>query len=263
MSRILTAFLVVLWALYLPRLLASPAPHSTVSRLYDFIGVFAQFTPLAAGSVFAWRSATGLEAGNRARLGWWLLGGWLSTFAIGEAILSAYRVAGMAPPVPCAGDAFFLVGYALLTAGSVWFVGVYASSGLPLGPARERVFVAVGTALVLAVIAWFVLVPVWRAPRPLAEVLVSAGYPVLDFVVLVPTALLVRMTSRFHGGRVWTVWGSILLGFVVLSAADTGFAYSDLAGVGGLEVFTVPIFATGYAVTAYGAALQSELVRQG
>ena len=77
---------------------------------------------------------------------------------------------------------------------------------------------------------------------------------------MVPTALLVRMTSRFHGGQVWTVWGSILLGFVVLAVADTGFAYSDLVGTHWLDALTTPVFATGYALTAYGAAVQSALL---
>ena len=105
--------------------------------------------------------------------------------------------------------------------------------------------------------------PLFRAPHSLPEVLISAGYPLLDFVVMVPMALLVRITLRFQGGRVSAVWTSILVGFALLAGADLLFAEIDLRSATSLDPLLIPLFMTGYALTAYGAALQFDLVGPG
>jgi hypothetical protein len=265
-ARVLLVFVVLLCALYLPAL---AWPQAAVYRnvitpnVLRRIGALAQTAPLVIGAVYALRAARTLESGNRAKAAWWLLGGWLASFAIGEIILSTYRaILGIEPPSPSAGDAFFVVGYVFLVASTLWFVRVYAASGLPVGSVRGHVALGAVATVVLGALTWPVVVPLAHAQRPLLQILVSAGYPVLDAVVMVPTVLLVRMTVAFRGGRVWTAWASILLAFVVLAGADALFAYSDLVGFHALDPLVIPIFATGYALAAYGAILQYAIVAE-
>ena len=111
-ASILLAFLVVLYALYLPRLAWPDAWLYRVvvtPAVLKRVGSLAQTAPLVVGAVYALRAARTLESGNRARPAWWLLGGWLSSFGIGEIIISVYSsVLGVEVPSPSAGDAFFV-----------------------------------------------------------------------------------------------------------------------------------------------------------
>jgi hypothetical protein len=230
-------------------------------RLRDFLGFVGMLAPLILG----FRETVGvvrrLERDNRARPAWVLLSGWLGAFAAGEAVLGSYRfIAFMTPPTPSLGDALFLVGYASLIVGSAWFVRVYATSGLPLGSAIRPWLVAGATGAAGAVVGSFVLDPTAHSHQPMLEAAVAIAYPVLDFVVLVPAALLLAITAQFRGGRVWVVWAYILSGFVVLSVADVLFAYFDLNGMTSLEPLMTSTFIAGYTLTAVGVAEQRRMM---
>jgi hypothetical protein len=261
---LLAAYIALACALFLPQLWWPDAALYTrvvPSRWLSVGGFVGMFAPLTVGAVFAVGVAQRLEPENRARPAWRLLSGWLACFSVGEGILGVYtHVLRVEPPIPSVGDGFFLAGYVLLAAGAIRFVRVYTTSGMSLGPPRELLILGVIAALVLGGVGWVLLGPLLRAPRPLPEVLVTAGYPVLDFAVMIPMALLVRITLRFRGGRVWTVWASILAGFTLLAAADTLFARLDLLGAAWLDPLLDPLFMAGYALTAYGAALQFDVV---
>ncbi len=264
MRRLLVIFAVVACMLHVPGVFWPGAflyTDASASHAIKLIGFFAMLGPLVTGAVYAIGAARRLEPGNRARPAWTLLSGWLACFALGEALLGVYpHVLGVALPVPSPGDGFFLAGYALLVLGLVSFVRVYMTSGLPLGRPLEPLLIGLVAAVVFAVIGFRVLSPVANTHHAAGESLVTLAYPVLDFVVLVPTTVLVRLTFRFQGGRVWRVWGSILAGFVSLAAADILFAYFDLAGMSWLDPLETVGFIAGYTLAALGAARQYALL---
>lgn len=231
------------------------------ARFWDFLGFAGMFGPLLSGGVLAARIARTLERENRARPAWTLLSAWLLLFAAGEAVLGAYKYAAFVePPVPSAGDALFLLGYAALLGAGAWFVRVYATSGFPLGTAREAWTVGGVTSGVLALVGALTSGALLRpGPTDAAEI-VALAYPVLDFAVLVPTALLLAMTLRFRGGRVWVVWAFLLSGFVVLSAADLLFAYQAVRPAAWVDSLQSVTFIAGYTLTAVGVSLQRRLV---
>jgi hypothetical protein len=232
-------------------------------RPFRFVSQAGMLVPLVAGALYAFGVVRRLEAGNRSRPGWMLLCGWLACFAIGEAILVAYvDLLRVEPPIPSTADGFFVVGYLLLLVGLVWFARVYATSGLPLGPAWEPPLVAAAAIVVFGVAGDVWLAPLARQAPATAGPVVTLTYPVLDFLVLVPTAVLARITSRFHGGPVWSIWAAILGGFVTLAVADTVFAYVDLTGASRFDALTEATFILGYALTAFGAARQYDLLRK-
>jgi hypothetical protein len=263
-QRALVAFVALALLVAVARLVWPHAELLTAGvapRLVRLTGSLGMLVPLAVGAAYAVGAARRFERGNRARPAWMLLAAWLSCFAVGEAILAFYvHVLGTEPPVPSVGDGFFVVGYLMLVAGLLWFARVYVTSGLPLGPAYEAPLIAGATIALLGVVGALWLAPLARGSDWTAERCITLAYPVLDFVVLVPTAVLARVTSRFRGGRVWTVWGAILAGFVSLAAADTLFAHLDLAGAASLDPIEDVAFIVGYTLTAFGAARQYDLL---
>ena len=80
-------------------------------------------------------------------------------------------------------------------------------------------------ALFCAAVGYPILKPLVTRPGEPLETLLNVLYPVLDFLLLIPTVLLIRIGLRFRGGAVWKVWVRLLGGFLLLCAADTLFAY--------------------------------------
>ncbi len=264
LPRVLVAYALASSVFVLSRLVWPHAPLLAVAGAHGLSRLVASagmLTPLLGGALWALGVVRRLEPRNRSRPAWMLFCGWLASFAIGEALLAAYvHVLRTAPPIPSVGDGFFVAGYVALILGLAWFSRVYATSGLPLGPSAEPPIIAAVAALVLGAAGVRWLQPLAHLAPATPGTVLTLTYPVLDIVVLVPTAVLARITSRFHGGRVWTIWGSILAGFVSLAAADTMFAYGDLAGVAWLDPLTDATFILGYTLAALGAARQYELL---
>jgi hypothetical protein len=220
-------------------------------------GSIAKLCGLLAGAFYGARAGLQLERGNPARTAWLLLAGWLGCFFAGQIVLSYYTIVVQASaPLPSAGDGFFLLGYALAIAAVVLFVRAYVRSGLPVGRLRGHAGIAVGAALVFAIAGYNLLVPIARADAPLPERIINVGYPVLDFVTLIPTLILIRITSRFRGGRLWTVWGTILVSLVCMSAGDILFAWFASIGVKALEPLVDLMFLVGYVCAGRGTILQ-------
>jgi len=186
---------------------------------------------LLVAVVYAWRNARRFEAGNPARLGWLLLfAGWLS-FTFAQSSLCVYELyLGVAVPFPSVADVFFLLGYPLLIASLFAFLRSYAAAGFPIGGAGERWMLAAATLLACAFLGVPILRPIVAAPAPALEKFLNVVYPILDFVLLVPTVLLLRITVRFRGGAVWKTWLALLGGIVFTFAGDSVFAYLQALG---------------------------------
>jgi hypothetical protein len=265
-QRALAAFVLAAVLVFVARL-AWPNAEVFASdgskRLVRLLASAAMLAPLIVAALYALGITRRLEPDNRARPAWMLLFAWLVSFAIGEAILVVYvQLLRVEPPIPSVGDGFFVAGYLLLVVGLAWFSLVYATSGLPLGSRYEPPLVAAAALLAFGLAGAKWLAPLANGTHSTAETTITLLYPALDAVVLVPTAVLARITSRFQGGRVWTIWATILAGFVSLAAADTMFAYYDLAAVTAawLDSLTDITFVVGYTLIAFGAARQYELL---
>ncbi len=263
-GRIIVPFLVVVALLYLPKLALESTPlYQSVltERVLLVLASTSKLLALGTGSALAARCALPLDRMNPVRAAWWLMSVWLGAFFVGQAILSAYDlVLHVSPPLPSIGDGFFLVGYIAMIAAALRFVGVYRNSGFPVGHRHEHAAIAMGGAVAFALLGYALLAPIARAPRPLPERLITIAYPVLDFVVLVPLLVLLRITLYFRGGRVWSVWATLMAGFAAASVADIVFGYVSSIGERSLQPLMDTMFIGSYFLLACGAALQRELL---
>ncbi len=198
---------------------------------------------------------------NPARAAWTLFTVWFATFALGQSILTTYAIVlEKKAPIPCAGDLFFLFGTTMLIFGAIAFIRTYRASGFAPGRPYEQALWASGAAVALAFVGHAVLSPIVAVPQSPGELVVNVGYPVLDFVALVPAVVLLQITLKFRGGRVWTVWATLLVGIASFTVADILFAYFASLGKESLDPLIEVMYVLGYFFAACGAGLQRQLL---
>lgn len=214
--------------------------------------------------VLAWWSAArivrSLEAEHPARGSWRLLSLGLLCFCLGQAVLSAYQVTLGESPYPSVGDVFFLAAYPPLVIAAIGLIRAYRDTGYPVGTASELAGLVVGLGAAFAVVGSWLLQPILTGDAPLLERLLTAAYPALDFVLLIPVLLLLRISSRFRGGRIFRAWAALLAGLIALCAADILYAYFSVMEQPRLEPLVDATYVLSYLLLALGTAEQRRLL---
>jgi hypothetical protein len=237
--------------------------HVLTERVMRVIGSISKAAPLWVGAVYAAKCVSHYDPGSTVRRAWIAMTAWLGGFAIGQTILASYPyVSGHDPPVPSIADPFYLIGYLCLIAGLVMFVKAYRASGFAVGTLREVIAIGLASTVVFVAIGAPMLLPVLRSNTPLAERIVNIGYPMLDLVVLVPTLVLLRISSRFLGGRVFGVWAAILVGIIFFTGGDILWADVSPAAQVRFGPLVDLLFALGFLFNGYGAKLQHALLTE-
>jgi hypothetical protein len=216
---------------------------------------------LLAGALWAFGCRDRLEEGNPARPAWALLSvGLLSSF-VGQLSFAPYQLLGNESPFPSVGDLYFILAYPFLIAAFIVFLRAYWEAGFPMGSLVERVTILAGVGVLAAAVAVPILRPVLAAESPPLERFLTVIYPILDFVLLVPLALLLRVALRLRGSQAGSVWALILGGLVFMSLGDIFFAYFSALGREHLDPFVHATFILAYGLIAGGAHRQIQLLR--
>jgi hypothetical protein len=216
---------------------------------------------LLGGSAFAFQCRDRLEAGNPARPAWFFLSlGLLSTF-VGQLCLAPFQVVWSETPFPSVADIYFLLSYPFIIAALLVLLRAYREAGLPIGSVGERVAIVSGVGVIAALVVLPILRPVAFTAGPLLERILTVAYPVLDLLLLVPLALLLRVALRLRGSHAGDVWVLLLGGFVVLCMADLFFAYFQSLGQQHLDPFVHASYLLSYGLIAGGAHRQLQLLK--
>jgi hypothetical protein len=216
---------------------------------------------LLAGSASAFRCRDRLEPGNPARPAWFFLSlGLLSTF-VGQLCLAPFQVVRNQTPFPSVADIFFVLAYPFIIAALLVLLNAYREAGLPIGSVGERAAIVTGVGVIAGLVVLPILRPVALTGGPLLERILTVAYPVLDLVLLVPLALLLRIALRLRGSHAGDVWVLLLGGFVVLCMADIFFAYFQSLGEEHLDPFVHASFVLSYGLIAGGAHRQLQLLK--
>ena len=216
---------------------------------------------LVTGAAWAFACRDCLDADNPARPAWFLLSlGLLSTFA-GQLCLAPFQVVRNETPFPSVADIFYVLGYPFLIAALLVLLNAYREAGLPIGSIVERGLILAAVGVVGALVAVPILRPVAQTGGPLLDRILSVAYPVLDLVLLLPLALLLRIALRLRGSHAGEVWVLILSGIVFLCAGDIFFAYFQSLGETHLDPFVHATFVLAYGLVAGGAHRPLQLLR--
>ena len=216
---------------------------------------------LLLSALWAWACTRRFEGENPIRPAWRRLSLGLTFLLVGQLVLACYQLFLHVPiPFPSGADLFFVVAYPLLVSALVAFIRAYEEAGFPTGPPGERRAIGAITALVCVLVAVPLLGPVLAANVPLLEKLLNLLYPLLDFVLLVPTVILIRLSLRFRGGPVGRIWLLLLFGFVFLCFGDVLFGYLSALGQTALDPLVDGMYILAYGFVAGGALLQLRLL---
>lgn len=215
---------------------------------------------LALAALHARAAWQGLEPDNPARRPWGLLALAFAAFALGQAVISSYQLAIAVSPFPSLGDLFFVAAYPLMIASFHGFIRTYREAGYPVGTAGQHALIAAAVALLAGVVAVPVLQPVLAAPGTPLELFLNLAYPVLDFVLLVPMMILLRVAWPFRGGSIFRAWVAILGGVVSLCAGDLLFAWFSMMGEAHLDPLLHGSYLVGYVCFALGTRLHRDLI---
>lgn len=229
--------------------------------LFLLVGCLAKLAFQGGGAWLAHRCAAGFEPGSNVRRAWELLSLGLLGFFLGQLLLARYQIVlRTRSPFPSPADVFFLLSYPLLIAALALFVRAYQQAGFPLGTSGERWALLGLTAAVCLLLAYPILAPIARSQAPFLEKAINLAYPILDLVMLLPTALLFRATLRLHGGDVQRVWTALLAGVLTLAGGDMAFAYSSTLGVARLDPVADALLLVGYGCFALSSLAQRNLL---
>jgi hypothetical protein len=91
--------------------------------------------------------------------------------------------------------------------------------------------------------------------------MLTVAYPILDLVLLLPLALLLRVALRLRGSHAGGVWLLLLGGIVFLCAGDVSFAYFQSLGAAHLDPFVHATYLLAYGLIAGGAHRQLQLLQ--
>jgi hypothetical protein len=216
---------------------------------------------LLAGAFWAFACRDRLEADNAARPAWALLSAALLAMLVGQLSYAPYQLLGRDAPFPSVGDLYFVLSYPFLIAAFVVFLRAYRDAGFPMGSLAERAGLMAVVGVLAAVVSAPILKPIVEAEGPLLERLLSVAYPVLDLVLLLPLALLLRVALRLRGSHVGSVWALILGGLIFMCVGDISFAYLSALGQQHLDPFVHATFILSYGLIAGGAHRQLQLLR--
>ncbi|HVO11753.1 MAG TPA: hypothetical protein VMX54_13515 [Vicinamibacteria bacterium] len=217
---------------------------------------------LVAGALVAFACRDRLEDGNPARPAWALLAAGLFATLAGQLSLAPYQLFSGQSPFPSVGDLFYVLSYPFFIAAFLVFLRAYREAGFPMGSAAERVGIVAGVGLLAILLAVVILRPVAAAGgADLLERILSVAYPVLDLVLLLPLALLLRVALRLGTSRAGLVWGELLAGFVFLCLSDMLFAYLTALGQQHLDPYTHACYVLAYGLVTGGALQQLRLLK--
>lgn len=228
-------------------------------RVLLAVAAVAKLAILLAGALLAFACRDRLEVGNPARPAWALLSAGLFSTLVGQMSLAPYQLFANTTPFPTVGDLYFVLSYPFFIAAFLVFLRACHDSGLPVGSLGERIAIVLGVGLVAGLAVIRTLQPVAAGGGDLLDRILTLAYPMLDLVLLLPLALLLRIAARLRGSHAGAVWGLVLAGFVCLCLGDIFFAYFTALGQQHLDAYVHATYILSYALVAGGARRQLEL----
>lgn len=133
---------------------------------------------------------------------------------------------------PTIADYIWCAAYLPLFAGLfVMFMG-YKKSGFPMGNVKVYSILAPVILIILSVVIYFLLIPIINdTETQTIEKVFYLFYPLGDLFIVIPTLILMYITSLFGKGVISRPWKYLAIGFAFFTIADLLYSYLSWQGV--------------------------------
>jgi hypothetical protein len=167
-----------------------------------------------------------------------------------EVIWSYYETGlGIPIPTPSLADAFWLIGYGPFMYYVFKIYNFFHKSSKPY----LIVVITVAAAIYLAyIVNTTIAASDFSTQGSILRFVVNIAYPISDMVLIVPTSLVILESRKGGGGDLTSIpW--IFLSFLIVTIADSGFAYASNSGWSEQVIWIWnPLYIAGYLVAAAG-----------
>lgn len=210
----LVAFFVVVSAIYV--FMLGGQSHGFLSNLLFLV-------PPALAVVVGMRSASVYGLRNAHGNALFLLALGFAAWLVGEAIWFYLRVILNVDPFPSLADIFYLIGYPLLFIGLLIELGQEKISLRDFNPFLWTLM-GVSAAVVGFLVLYFGVFLAYDPTVPLLDNLIAMSYGVGDFVLILPTVLILRTTLDYQKGKLYAPWLFLFFGLALTLIADVLYA---------------------------------------
>ena len=201
---------------------------------------------LAAWSAVRDARKYGLGTVSKVGLGWILMGAGMFSLFVGEVVWVAYQAAlGVLLPVLSLADAFYSLGYLLLLAGSLMYLGFF-SGAVSLG---RRAAVGLGVLAASVAVAAALYPSVMSSGTTLPAGVEELAFAFLSLVLAFSVSLGVLAFMRGRLGRAWVL---LTIAVLLAAAGNVVFTYALVAQQSLAGSLPNVFYGAAYAVAALG-----------
>jgi hypothetical protein len=198
------------------------------------------------------------------KISWLMIFSGISVYFIAEityGVLEVFEIVDMDVAFPTVADYIWATGYIPVFAGLIMMVAGYLKSGLPMGHIKLYCGVAPLILILLSVVFYFLLIPIFRDPESTGLVkFFYMFYPVGDLFIVIPAVLLMYITHLFGRGTISKPWKYLAFGFMLFTVADLLYSYLDWLGKYESGNLIDLGWNVGYIMIALAAVYQVELL---
>ncbi|HNX65578.1 MAG TPA: hypothetical protein PKH02_01775 [Bacteroidales bacterium] len=176
-------------------------------------------------------------------------------------VLEVFEIVDMDVAFPTIADYIWAIGYIPIVVGLLMMFTGYLKSGLPMGHTKLYCCVAPLVLILLSVVFYFLLIPIFRDPESSGLVkFFYIFYPVADLFIVIPAVLLMYITHLFGRGIISKPWKYLAFGFMLFTVGDLLYAYLDWMGKYESGNLIDLGWNVGYLLIALAAVYQTELL---
>ncbi len=217
---------------------------------------------LAVASFAAVQALRTLDRDNPAHLSQTFLAGGFLTFVLSQMTLFILTIkSGGKTPYPSIADLGFSIACVLLIVAVA--LGIRAWLRLDLFPDGGKKAATAGILIAVPVVsgAVWTIRSLAAATVPPMQMVIDITYPVLNTILLILTAAMLRLCLLLGKGSVGVVWRSLLAGFLAMAIADVMYSFFAGFNLEVLEPTLDLLYTVAYALFARGTLLQWQLLR--
>ena len=254
----------VVWAaVILPRLFTGRwSPEAEAAIVWA--GGLLRLGFLAVAALTSFRIVRVLNASNPARTSQAFLAGGFTVYLIAQGTLFGLTIASNgSPPYPSVADLGFFLAMFFLITGTALGIRSWLSLGLFPDGGRQAGRAAGAALAPMLVGTIFVLISLAGAQSPPIQLAADIIYPVLDSMLVIFAAAMLRLAMMMGRGAVGLVWRALLAGFFAMALGDVSYSFFAGFDVDALDPVIDLLYTVAYGLYALGAILQLRLVKRG